>query len=102
MTRKKGNAQHYRISAAPLHEKLPWPGLRAEDHLSRVVTRAVKEAKEARETVAWAEKQIARILDHAPPEIVLTFIFNEMGRRRGKRTHGSPGSNPSASPPDRA
>ena len=50
MKRKKRTAQQDRISAAPDHEKLPWPGLKAKDRLSRIATRAVKDAKEARET----------------------------------------------------
>jgi len=64
-----------------MHEKLPWPGLRAEDRLSRIVTRAVKEAKEAREREVWAEEQIARVLDHIPPEAALKLVFQEMSRR---------------------
>ncbi len=79
--RKKRTAQQYRISAAPNHEKLPWPGLKAKDLLSRVATRAVKEAKEARETVVWAEKQIARVLDHVPPETAVRILFREISRR---------------------
>jgi hypothetical protein len=81
MTTKKRTAQEYRISAAPSHEKLPWPGLKAKDHLSRVVTRAVKEAKEAREAAFWAEKQIARVLDHVPPETAARILFREISRR---------------------
>jgi hypothetical protein len=65
----------------PTHEKLPWPGLKAKDHLSRFVTRAVKEAKERGEIVVWAEKQIARVLDHAPPEAAVRLVFREMSRR---------------------
>jgi len=79
--RKKRTAQQYRISAAPNHEKLPWPGLNAKDHLSRVITRAVKEAKEARETAVWAEKQIARVLHHVPPETAVSILFREISRR---------------------
>jgi hypothetical protein len=81
MLKKKRTAQQYRISAAPNHEKLPWPGLKVKDHLSRVVTCAVKEAKEARETAAWAEKQIARVLDHVPPETAVRILFREISRR---------------------
>jgi hypothetical protein len=65
----------------PTHEKLPWPGLKAKDHLSRVVTRAVKEARETGEKEAWAEKQIARVLDHVPPEAAMRLVFREMSRR---------------------
>jgi len=68
-------------SAAPNHEKLPWPGLKAKDRLSRVATQAVKEAKEARETAVWAEKQIARVLDHVPPEAAVRILFREISRR---------------------
>jgi hypothetical protein len=83
--RKKRTTKQYRISAAPNHEKLPWPGLKAKDHLSRVVTWAVKEAKEARETAVWAEKQIARVVDHVPPETVVRILFREISRRRKPR-----------------
>jgi len=55
--------------------------LKAKDLLSRVATRAVKEAKEARETVVWAEKQIARVLDHVPPETAVRILFREISRR---------------------
>ena len=79
--RKRRNSQRYRISAAPSHEKLPWPGLKAKDHLSRVATVVVKEAKEARETAVWAEEQIARVLDHVPSETAVRILFREIGRR---------------------
>ena len=65
----------------PRHEKLPWPGLKAKDYLSRVVTRGVKQAKETRENEAWAQSQIARVLDHVPPEAVVRLLFREMNRR---------------------
>jgi hypothetical protein len=80
MMRKERTALRHRISAAPNHEKLRWPGLKAKDHLSRVVTRAVKEAKEARETAVWAEKQIARVLDHVPPETAIRILLLEISR----------------------
>jgi hypothetical protein len=89
MLRKKGTAQQYRISAAPNHEKLPWPGLKAKDHLSRVVTWAVKEAKEARETACWAEEQIARVLDHVPPETAIRILFREISRRENRKLRES-------------
>jgi hypothetical protein len=73
----------HEVSLKPAHDCLPWPGLKAPDHLSRVVTRAVKDAKEARERSAWAEKQIARVLDSVPPEVVFRHVFREM-RRRGR------------------
>lgn len=66
----------------PTHEKLPWPGLKAKDHLTRVVTRAVKEAREAGEREVWAEKQIARVLDHVLPEAAIRLVFREVSRRR--------------------
>jgi hypothetical protein len=78
-TRKK--ARSYPIIAAPKHEKLPWPGLKAKDHLSRVVTRAVKEGKEKAESEAWAEDQIARVLDHVSPEFVMRFVLRDTSRR---------------------
>ena len=66
----------------PEHEKLSWPGLRAKDHLSRVATRAVKEAKEKRENELWAESLIARVLDYVPPETAVKLILQETHRRR--------------------
>jgi hypothetical protein len=75
------------ISVKPTHEKLPWPGLRAKDHLTRVVTRAVKEAKETGEREVWAEKQIARVLDHIPPEAAMRLVIRVM-RRRGRPLPG--------------
>jgi hypothetical protein len=65
----------------PTHEKLPWPGLRAKDYLTRVVTQALKEAKEQRERIAWAEKHIALVLDHISPQIAVQLIFRETHAR---------------------
>jgi hypothetical protein len=80
MTKKR--AQLHRVGAKPKHEKLPWPGLKAKDHLSRVVTRAVRETKERRENEAWAETQIAQVLDYVPPEAAIKMVFRETRRRR--------------------
>ena len=74
------------LSAKPSHEKLPWPGLRAKDYLSRVITHSVKEAKESRETKLWAEAQIARVLKYVQPETAVELVFRE-ARRRGKSVH---------------
>jgi len=74
------------LSAKPEHEKLPWPGLKAEDHLSRVVARTLKEAKELRETEMWAETQIARVLRYIQPETAIEFVFRE-AHRRNKSVH---------------
>jgi hypothetical protein len=71
-----------RARTTPRHEKLPWPGLKAKDHLSRVITRAVKEAKETRENEMWAENQIARVLDYVPPETAMRLVFRQARRRR--------------------
>jgi len=71
----------YKVSMKPTHEKLPWPGLKAKDRLSRVVTREVKEAKETGERDVWAEEQIARVLDHVPPEVAMRLVFREISRR---------------------
>jgi len=46
---KKSKSPLDRTRMKPRTEKLSWPGLKAKDRLSRVVTRAVKEAREARE-----------------------------------------------------
>ena len=71
---KKPRPNLYRISEKPAHEKLTWPGLNAKDHLSRVVSLAVKEAKETREKEDWAENQIARVLDFVGPQTAVKLI----------------------------
>jgi hypothetical protein len=81
MKTKKRKAPLLQVSMKPIHEKLPWPGLKANDHLSRVVTRSVKEAKETGERDVWAEKQIARVLDHVAPKAALRLVFREMSRQ---------------------
>jgi hypothetical protein len=81
MKTKRRKERSLQLSLKPMHEKLPWPGLKAGDRVSRIVTRAVKEAKEAREREVWAEEQIARVLDHIPPEAALKLVFHEMSRR---------------------
>jgi len=70
------------ISKRPKHEKLPWGGLRAKDHLSRIVTRAVKEAKERKETESWAENQMSRVLSYVSPETAMRLLIQEVRRRR--------------------
>jgi hypothetical protein len=71
-------ARFSQASTRPTHEKLPWPGLKAKDHLSRVVTRAVKEAKEMREMEVWAGCTIATVLKYVPPETVIRLVFREI------------------------
>lgn len=80
MTKKK--ARLHRISAKPKHEKLPWPGLKAKDYLTRVITRRVKEAKETRESEAWAKDLIARVLEYVPAETALKLVYREARRPR--------------------
>jgi lipoprotein NlpI len=64
-------------------EKEPsWPGLKAKDHLSRVVTRAVKEAYEDRKKELWAKEQIALILDCISAEAAIEAILRETIRRK--------------------
>jgi hypothetical protein len=82
MRKKKRKSRLYKVSMKPIRDNLPWPGLKVGDRLSRVVTRAVKDAKEARETDVWAEKQIARVLDNVPPRTAMRLVFRVM-RRRG-------------------
>ena len=71
-----------RAQTTPKRERLPWPGLKSKDHLSRFVTRAVKKAKEARENEVWARSQIARLLDYVPPETAMRLVFREARRRK--------------------
>ena len=59
--------------------KLTWPGLRADDLLSRVVTRWVKRQ---REDEAWARKQIAKLLARVPPETVMKLLYREARHRK--------------------
>jgi hypothetical protein len=82
VTAKKRKPHSRPALTTPSHEKLPWPGLRAKDHLSRVVARTLKEAKETKENEVWAENQIARVLDYVPPETGLRLLFREARRRR--------------------
>ena len=79
--RRKDSRQ---VGMTPAHEKLSWPGLTARDHLTRVVTRAVKEAKETRERKLWAETVIGRMLDYVTAEVAIKLIVREAKRRRIK------------------
>jgi len=80
---------HRGIGTKPKHEKLSWPGLKAKDHLSRVLTRAVKEAKETRENEVWAENLFARVLDYISPETAMRLLLHETHRRKkpGSKKH---------------
>jgi hypothetical protein len=77
-----GKKIKFEISKGPKHEKLPWGGLRARDHLSRVVTRAVKEARERKETELWAENQMSRVLSYVSAETAMRLLIREVRRRR--------------------
>jgi hypothetical protein len=79
---KKRKAHLDRVTTKPKHEKLSWPGLKVKDHLSRVATRAVKEAKEARENEVWAENVIARVLDYVQPETAMKLLLQGNGSSR--------------------
>lgn len=68
----------------PPREKLPWPGLKARDRLSRVATAAVKEMRESKEVESWAAGQIAHLLNYVSVERAIGMIFRE-SRRRQKR-----------------
>ena len=65
-----------------LRKKADWPGLRAKDHLSRVVTRWVKEQREEKEQEAWAQGQIVRLLDRVSPDVVVKLLYREARRRK--------------------
>jgi hypothetical protein len=58
MKKRKSHSHWTKTKLRP--EKLSWPGLRAKDRLTRVVTRAVKEAREARENEMRAKHAMAR------------------------------------------
>jgi hypothetical protein len=76
------------INVKPNHQRLSWPGLKANDHLSRVVTRAVKEAKELGENRAWAESLISLVLDYVPARTVIELVKREAALRRVIRGSG--------------
>jgi len=78
---KNGRERLPAVSARPKHEKLPWPGLKAKDRLSRVVARAIKEAREITETEIWAQNQIARILAYVTPKTAMRLVLREARRR---------------------
>jgi hypothetical protein len=84
MSTNWSKSRPYCVSKVPSQEKLPWPGLKARDRLCRVVTAAVKEARESRHRELWAEQQIARVLESVPPERAMAMIFREISRR-GRR-----------------
>jgi hypothetical protein len=79
---KKNTQQLKRLSPRPRHTKLPWSGLRAKDHLSRVVTQKVKEARELEETELWATAQISRVLKYISAEMVIEIVLRETRPRR--------------------
>jgi hypothetical protein len=78
-----------RLRSKPRHMKLSWPGLRAHERLTRVITQWVKEQKEEEENEAWAQDQIARVLDWVPPETAMKVLYRE-ARRRNESILGSP------------
>src|SRR5271154_4081895 len=78
-----------RLSSKPRHTKLTWPGLRAHDRLTRVITRWVKEQRAERENEAWAQDQVARVLDWVPPETAMKLLYRE-ARRRNESVPSSP------------
>lgn len=75
-----------RVIKKPKREKLAWPGLKAKDRLSRVVTQAVKEAREAREDEIWAQDQIARVLDYVSPHTAMNLVMEVTRHRRRPKT----------------
>jgi len=77
------------LNSKPRHTELSWPGLRAQDRLSRVITRWVKEQRAERENEAWARDLIARVLDWVPPETVMKLLYRE-ARRRNESIPRSP------------
>jgi len=81
MKSRKMKARFRKVSVKPGHEKFPWPGLNAKDHLSRVVTREVKNAKQVKGNEEWAKEQIARVLDYVAPQTAIEFVFREVTRR---------------------
>jgi hypothetical protein len=69
------------VSKVPRKEKLPWLGLKAVDRLSRIVTAAVKEAREAKYGELRAKYQIAQVLDSIPAERAMALFLLEISRR---------------------
>ena len=72
------------VSRGPRYERLPWPGLKSKDHICRLVTRAVKAAKESRETETWARQQMGKILEHVsvPDAMRLLVKVAQRGEQR--------------------
>lgn len=66
------------------HENLPWPGLKARDRLSRVITKVVKEAREAKERERWAMDRTREILNVVSPTILTRLVLSEIVRRRAR------------------
>jgi hypothetical protein len=81
MNTKRSKLRPRLVCKVPRNEKLPWPGLKAGDRLSRIVTAAVKEAREAKYGELRAEYQIARVLDSIPAERAMTLFLREISRR---------------------
>lgn len=81
MNTKWSKLRPHPVSKAPRRERLPWPGLKARDRLSRIVAAALKDAREAKHRELWAKHQIARLLDRIPPERAMALIFRETSRR---------------------
>jgi len=81
MNTKRSRLRPRLVSKLPRKEKLPWPGLKAVDRLSRIVTAAVKEAREARYRELRGEYQIARVLDSIPTERAMALFLREISRR---------------------
>lgn len=73
-----------KLSGKPKHEKLPWPGLKNKNYLTRIITQAVKEAKETRENEVWARKQLARIRRYIPRSVFIRLVRKELQKKRAQ------------------
>ena len=81
MSTERNRLRPHLVRKLPRKEKLPWPGLKAADRLTRIVTAAVKVARETRYRELRAEYQIARVLDSIPAERAMTLFLREISRR---------------------
>jgi hypothetical protein len=80
---KKTNLDRCLPLTRPRHEKLPWPGLKDKNPLTRLVTRVEKQRRKARVNELWAQKLIARILEHVSGETAMRLVIRE-ARNQGK------------------
>jgi hypothetical protein len=76
-------ARQYPSLTRPRHERLPWPGLKDRNSMTRLVVRVEKQRRRIKVNEIWAQKQIARVLEYVSGETAMRLVFRE-ARRQGK------------------